>query len=73
MTWDLPALLPIREEGVLRMLLVVLFRIISCFVDSPLSFLIHMFMYVRIITAPIRIDSILVNSVNISFEASLVM
>jgi hypothetical protein len=55
-----------------RMLLVVLFRIISYFVDSSLLFLIHMFVNVRIITAPARTGNILVDIENISFEASLV-
>jgi hypothetical protein len=55
-----------------RILLVVLLGIISCFVDSSLSFLIHMFIGISIITAPTRMGIILVDIENISFEANLV-
>jgi hypothetical protein len=51
---------------------VVVFRIISCFVDSSLSFFIHIFVSVKIITSPTRISSILVDIENISFEDNLV-
>jgi hypothetical protein len=55
-----------------KMLLVLLFRIVSCFRDSSLLFFIHTIVSAIIITAPKMMTNILVDSENISFEDSLV-